>query len=166
MEKPVTQKEKLLKTQHRRFVENMTRPGSDTFDNMTRSYAAVYYQNIESLSRIGKTDPKTKKTSPSPYEKACSVCAVRGHELVRNIKISEAIKQRLLKLFGDNDEADSQHARILFQNEDKNVALSAIMARNKLMKRITDEPPVPPNASPISAIEITMPAGSTITIKK
>lgn len=71
--------------------------------------------------------------------------------------IRARIQKRMLKLFNDNDALDERLSHLAFQNTDLHVALAATRDVNKLKKRISDEPALPPGAAPITKIEIVMP---------
>lgn len=151
-----------LNLEQTRFCEVFTRPGSETYNNATLSYAEAYSYDLDSMSRDAEYDkPKDiknrKKIRESEYDRACAVCAVSGKYLLRNPKILDKIKKRYLELFGDNDSIDAEHAKVIYQDEDWNVKLSAIRDANKLKKRLgIDDDTKDPNAQPVTRIEIVL----------
>lgn len=155
MKKTVTKKKKKhekLKPQHEMFCVHMTRPGAPTFNNAILAYACVYRPEMFTLSR---EVPEGKKISP--YQQAYDSCNSSASKLFSKDNIRARIQQRMLKLFNDNDALDSRLAHLAFQSEDLHVSLAATRDVNKLKRRISDEPAVPPGAAPITKIEIVMP---------
>lgn len=154
------------------FVMHMTRPGTPTFNNATQSYIAAFKPKIDELNNEGRwvtqrAKPRTqneeeeevkpaRKYIQSERQKAYEVCKTMGGRLFSRVHIKDACDERLRKLFGDNDQLDLRHAQLLFQDEDKHVSLAALRDANKLKKRVNDDPVLPPNAQPITNIEIVI----------
>lgn len=158
--KPKKQKPKI---KERLFVANMTRIGTDTFNNATWSFIRAYRPDIEFLSQ--EPIPTTVDGKPhfekSPFQRAYDICRTEASKLFAKPHIKDAVNSRLLEMFGDDDKADLRHAQLMFQDADLGVSLSAIRDRNKLKKRVgADEPPVPLGAQPITHVQIVMPGAA------
>lgn len=152
--KPV--KRTKLNAKHAAFCVHFTKPGAPTFNNATLSYAIVYNPGIFKLSREVKRSKEGEALGDSPYKRAYDSCGANAARLLGNDRIRKLVQQRLLKIFGDDDAMDERLAQLALQDEDRSVALSAVRDRNKLKKRLADEPAIPPGAEPISKIEIVV----------
>lgn len=107
------------------------------FGNATFSYAEAYDYKLDTLSKTRKTDKKGKTIQDSEYDKACNVCAVEGHRLLRNPKIQNRITALLNQILRD-EVVDSQLAKVILQDGELRPKVAAIAEYNKLRGRITD----------------------------
>lgn len=147
------------------FCRYFTQPGSDTFNNGTISYALAFGYKLDKLSRertydLPEDNPMRKIIKHSEYDRACHACAQGALDLMRKPEITTQIRDNFYNLFGDEKSIDARHSQIIYQQEDHSTSLAAIREANRLKKRINDEPTPPPNAQPITRIEIVMPGAA------
>lgn len=115
--------------------------------NATHAYAIAFKVDLDDLptddeeweggyddKESGEYIPK-KKTQSSTYDKAVNICAVKGHNLLRNGKIDKRLNVLYLSILEDTI-VDSRLAEHITQREDRGLSIQAIREYNKLRNRI------------------------------
>lgn len=159
--------EKELNARQELFCVYFTRPGTETFNNATLSYAEAYDYFLETLSKKAKYKNK-KLVQQSPYERAYNVCSVEGRRSLRNPKINEKIEAKLNELYASENAINARLAKIAYQETDPSVSLTAIRDINKLRRRLTpkEDPDAPGDVvQTITRLEIIMPPGMKVKAK-
>lgn len=130
---------------------------NELFGNATLSYSAAYGIELLSLSRTHERDPETGKVIESEYKRKEAVCAVNGAKLLRIAKIDARIRKLIKARFND-DVVDTEHMKVIMQNEDRGAKMAGVREYNRVKGRVKDpEQQLPPNATPITKIQIIMP---------
>lgn len=117
-------------------------------NNATLSYAEAYEYKLDTLSHEGVyeqvRDEETGEISdgeliePSEYDKAYNVCGVEGHRLLKNPKVQERIVFLRNEMLRD-DVVDSELAKVIMQDEERQPKVAGIKEYNKLRGRIIDQ---------------------------
>ena len=89
----------------------------------------LFGNGVQSYSEAYKIDIKVKENY--------NTCGVNAHKLLNNPKIKIRIDE-LLKLNFNNEVVDNELSKLMIQNIDLNVKVSAIKEFNKLKQRITE----------------------------
>lgn len=126
------------------------------FGNATLSYSAAYGIRLDNLSHEAKHDKKGKFIEESPYQKKYDMCSVCGSQLLRNPKITTRYRQ-LLRERMKPEEVDSEHAKIIFQDEDVGAKLGGIREYNRVNGRVMEKVDITSGGEPIQGIEIVAP---------
>lgn len=89
------------------------------FNNATMSYARAYHLVDRLSSKQGN-----------------AVVRASASETLAKPEIRKRINKLLLEKFGSEQQVNAQHAFLIFQEQDMNVSLKAIMEYNKIKGRI------------------------------
>lgn len=127
------------------------------FGNATLSYSAAYGIRLDGLSHEAKYDKSGKMISESPYAKKYSTCSVNGNRLLTSAKITARYRE-LLRERMKPEEVDSEHAKIIFQDDDVGAKLGGIREYNRVNGRVMDKVDITSGGEPIRGIEIVAPA--------
>lgn len=155
-----------LSLKQERFCQNFIN-GGDLRDNATLGYAEAYGYDLDKMSEVNETDEETGKEIPRSSEKAraYSVCAVEGSRNLRKPNIQKRMRQ-LLKEYLNDDDVDSELAKIIKQDYKYEAKLGGIREYNKLKARIIEKHDHKIAIEPITGMRIVQephtPDGTTI----
>jgi len=144
-----------LRPKEEAFCRYYTQGDSTTFGNATWSYSYAYDYDLEAL-KLEYEEPddvdeeleyqphggglhRSRRTYVrTPYDKACSVCAVEGGKILRKPKIQSRCRTLLNELMRD-EVVDAERAKVIMQDDDLSSKLKAIQSFDKLKGRIIDK---------------------------
>lgn len=145
-----------LRPKEEAFCRYYTQGDSTTFGNATWSYGYAHDYKLDELKEEygyltedvddeledqthgGALKRSRKYFTRTPYDRACSVCAVEGGKLLRKPKIQARCRTLLNELMRD-EVVDAERAKVIMQDDDLSSKLKAITSFDKLKGRIIDK---------------------------